>query len=56
MILLKIFVYFCEMVIVEKFEVIVDFGFDNSCMKDFFDFWFIFISFEDVLEIIVKVI
>ena len=34
-------------VIAEKLEAIVDFGMDNSRMKDYFDLWFIVTTFQD---------
>lgn len=56
----EIFVYLKENFIVEKFEVMIIFGEFNSWMKDFYDFYFIFMSdnFIDLgqLEVVILVI
>jgi predicted nucleotidyltransferase component of viral defense system len=41
-----------ETVVAEKLEVIVDLGINNSRLKDYFDLWFLFITFDDHLEML----
>lgn len=45
-----------ETVVAEKLEAIVDLGLDNSRMKDFFDLWFIFTTFNDDEEVLVRAV
>ena len=52
----KIFAYPRETVIAEKLEAIVELGFENSRMKDFFDLWFIFTTFEDEPALVAEAI
>jgi len=43
-------------VIAEKLEAIVDFGMDNSRLKDYFDLWFIATTFEDEPQAIAEAV
>lgn len=43
----RILAYPRETVVAEKLEAIVDLGLDNSRMKDYFDLWFIVVTFQD---------
>lgn len=43
-------------VVAEKLEAIVDLGMINSRMKDYFDLWFIFTTFQDPLELFAEAV
>jgi predicted nucleotidyltransferase component of viral defense system len=45
-----------ETVVAEKLEAIIDLGMNNSRMKDFFDLWFIFTTFQDDLNMLAQAV